>query len=93
MALDSPELMEFLGLLAARHEAERIIIRPTPARVWEYDRTGQLLRGDISALDVGNAGRRIYCVPKKPAEGGFGGCVLYDEADNVLREWVEQFPD
>jgi len=93
MALDSSELMEFLGILAAKYEAERIIIRPTPARVWEYDRTGQLLRGDISALDVSNEGRRIYCVPQKPAEGGFWGCVLYDEADNVLREWTEQFPD
>ena len=86
-------MMEFLGVLAARCEAERVIIRPTPARVWEYDRTGQLLRGDISALDVSFEGRRIYCVPKKPAEGGFWGCVLYDEASNVLREWVEQFPD
>jgi len=93
MALDSPKLMEFLGAMAARYEAERVIIRPTPAKVWEYDKTGQLLRGDISALDVSNGGRRIYCVPKKPAEGGFWGCVLYDEADNVLREWVEQFPD
>jgi len=93
MALDSPELMEFLGALATKYEAERVIIRPTPARVWEYDRTGQLLRGDISALDVSNKGRRIYCVPKKPAEGGFWGCVLYDEEDNVLREFTEQLPD
>ena len=93
MALDSPELMEFLGVLASRHEADRIIIRPTPAKVWEYDRTGQLLQADISALDVSHEGRRIYCVPQKPAEGGFWGCVLYDEAGNVLREWVEQLPD
>jgi len=92
MALDSPELMEFLGVLAARYEADSILIRPTPARVWEYDRTGQLLRGDISALDVSKEGRRIYCVPQKPAEGGFWACILYDEADNVLREWAEQFP-
>lgn len=92
MALDSPELMEYLGALAAHYEADRIIIRPTPAKAWEYDKNGQLLRGDISALDVSREGRRIYCVPKKPAEGGFWGCVLYDEADNVLREWVEQLP-
>ena len=92
MALDSPELMEFLGALAAQYNADRVIIRPTPARAWEYDRSGQLLRGDISALDVSQEGRRLYCVPQKPAEGGFWGCVLYDEADNVLREWVEQFP-
>lgn len=93
MALDSPELMEFLGVLAARYEAERVIIRPTPAKVWEYDRNGQLLRADIPALDVSHEGRRLYCVPKKPAEGGFWSCILYDEAHNVLREWAEQFPD
>ena len=93
MALDSPKLMEYLGALAAQYEAVRIIIRPTPDKVWEYDKNGQLLRGDISALDVSHEGRRIYCVPKKPAEGGFWGCVLYDGAGNVLREWVEQLPD
>jgi len=93
MALDSPELMVFLGALASRYEAERIIIRPTPAKVWEYDRAGKLLRADISALDVSHEGRRIYCVPQLPAEGGVWGCVLYDEAGNVLREWVEQLPN
>jgi len=92
MALDSPELMDFLGALAAHYSADRIIIRPTPTKAWEYDRTGQLLRGDISALDVSQEGKRLYCIPKKPAEGGFWGCVLYDAEDNVLREWVEQFP-
>ena len=92
MALDSPELMEFLGALAAVYGADRIIVQPTPARAWEYDRNGQLLRADISALDVNREGKRLYCVPQKPAEGGFWGCVLYDEAGNVLREWVEQLP-
>jgi len=92
MALDSPELMEFLGALATEYGADRIIIRPIPAKAWEYDKNGQLLRADISALDVSQEGRRLYCVPQKPDEGGFWGCVLYDEADNVLREWTEQFP-
>ena len=93
MALDSPDLMEFLGLLASRYEAERIVVRPTPTRVWEYAKNGQLLRADIPALDVSHEDRRIVCVPEKPPEGGFWGCVLYDEAGNVLREWSEQFPD
>lgn len=93
MALDSPEMMEFLGVLAAHYGADRVILRPTATKAWEYDRNGNLVRADASLLDVSHEGRRLYCFPEKPRELGFWACVLYDEEGNVLRKGSEQLPD
>ena len=92
MALDSPEMMEILSRLAAYYGADHVVLRPTADKAWEYDSSGKLLQADISPLDVSRKGRRLYCIPEKPREGGFWACVLYDEADNILREGSEQLP-
>ena len=92
MALDSPEMGETLAVLAARYGADRVVLRPTATKAWEYGRNGELLRADVSPLEVSREGRRLYCIPVEPREGGFWACVLYDEADNMLREGSEQLP-
>lgn len=57
MALDSPELAEYLGALAAFHGAETVVLRPTSAKAWEY-KDGRLLQADVSPLAVSRKGRK-----------------------------------
>lgn len=92
MALDSPEMSETLAVLAARYGADRVVLRPTATKAWEYGKDGKLIQADVSPLDVSREGRRLYCIPTEPREGGFWACILYDEADNMLREGSEQLP-
>ena len=92
MALDSREMAERIAMLASEWQAERILFQPSVTKAWEFDKDGNIIKSDVSPLDVEWTGRRVVCVPTEPKGMNFWSCTLYDEEDNALRESNEQFP-
>lgn len=91
MALDSPELAEYLAALAMKYGVEKVILKPTFDKAWEY-KDGKVVKADVSVLDVNRKGRRLDCIPHEEGEAGFWSCAVFDEKDNLLSEKAEQLP-
>ncbi len=91
MALNSLELMAFIARMAQAHGADSVIMEPQADKVWQYDKSGRMIKAGVSPLDVEIKGNRLYCLPEDSGQG-YHSCILYNEANVALEEFIEQFP-
>lgn len=98
MALDSKEMMEEMSGLAVKYGLDAVILRPELKRSWEYDKSGKLVKKDVSPFKTSKAGRRCYCMPDPDHGEGMWSCTVYTRndatnTDVALEQFRHQFPD